>query len=32
VGAFDDQAVAKALSLPADQAPLYIIPVGHPIQ
>jgi SagB-type dehydrogenase family enzyme len=30
VGAFNDQAVAKALSLPADQAPLYLIPVGAP--
>jgi len=30
VGAFDDEAVAKVLSLPADQAPLYIIPVGYP--
>jgi SagB-type dehydrogenase family enzyme len=30
VGAFDDGEVAKALSLPADQAPIYIIPVGYP--
>lgn len=30
VGAFDDDAVAQALNLPADHAPLYLIPVGHP--
>ncbi len=29
VGAFDDAAVAKAISLPADHAPLYLIPLGH---
>ena len=29
VGAFRDDAVAKALSLPADHAPLYLIPVGY---
>jgi SagB-type dehydrogenase family enzyme len=28
VGAFDDADVAKALQLPADQTPLYLIPVG----
>ncbi len=32
VGAFDDEAVARVLSLPADQAPLYIIPVGYPVR
>jgi len=30
VGAFDDQTVAKVVDLPADQTPLYIIPIGHP--
>jgi len=30
IGAFDDAAVSKTLGLPADQAPLGIIPVGHP--
>lgn len=29
VGAFNEQAVAKALKLPADQTPLYLIPVGR---
>lgn len=29
VGAFDDAQVKKALSLPAEQEPLYIIPVGY---
>jgi len=30
VGAFGDQKVAEALSLPAEHAPLYLIPVGVP--
>jgi len=30
VGAFDDGAVAQALHLPAEQAALYLIPVGEP--
>ena len=30
IGAFYDDKVKDALSLPADQAPLYLIPVGHP--
>jgi SagB-type dehydrogenase family enzyme len=30
IGAFHDQEVQKALSLPADHQPLYLIPVGHP--
>lgn len=29
VGAFHDKQVADALGLPDDQAPLYLIPVGH---
>ncbi|MBI3669749.1 MAG: SagB/ThcOx family dehydrogenase [Acidobacteria bacterium] len=30
IGAFEDQQVQKALSLPTEQRPLYLIPVGHP--
>jgi SagB-type dehydrogenase family enzyme len=30
VGAFDDNQVKKVLSLPKDEEPLYIIPVGYP--
>ena len=30
IGAFDDAAVQAALSLPAEEQPLYVIPVGHP--
>lgn len=30
IGAFYDAQVQKALSLPADHRPLYLIPVGHP--
>jgi SagB-type dehydrogenase family enzyme len=30
MGAFTDAAVTRALSLPADHAPLYLIPIGHP--
>jgi SagB-type dehydrogenase family enzyme len=30
VGAFDDAAVQRVLGLPADQTPLYLIPVGKP--
>ena len=30
VGAFDDDRVQQLLQLPADQKPLYIIPIGHP--
>jgi SagB-type dehydrogenase family enzyme len=30
IGAFDDAGVQRALSLPAEQQPLYVIPVGHP--
>jgi len=29
VGAFDDAAVAEVLGLPADQKPVYIIPIGR---
>jgi SagB-type dehydrogenase family enzyme len=29
-GAFQDEAIAQALSLPAGHRPLYIMPVGHP--
>lgn len=30
VGAFDDGAVAQALSLPTEHSPVLVIPVGHP--
>jgi SagB-type dehydrogenase family enzyme len=30
IGAFDDRAVAGALSLPSGCSPLYLIPVGYP--
>jgi SagB-type dehydrogenase family enzyme len=30
VGAFEDEALQKALGLPSDHCPLYLIPVGHP--
>ena len=30
IGAFEDEALAKALQFPAGQCPLYLIPVGHP--
>ncbi len=30
IGAFHDDRVQDVLALPADQAPLYLIPVGHP--
>jgi nitroreductase len=30
VGAFDDAEVRRVLELAADEAPLYLIPVGHP--
>lgn len=30
IGAFSDRGVQRALGLPADHEPLYLIPVGHP--
>jgi SagB-type dehydrogenase family enzyme len=30
VGAFEDEALQKALPLPVDHRPLYLVPVGHP--
>lgn len=30
IGAFHDEEIQKALGLPADHKPLYLIPVGHP--
>jgi SagB-type dehydrogenase family enzyme len=30
IGAFNDGEVERVLSLPAEQKPLYLIPVGHP--
>lgn len=32
IGAFDDAAVARVLSLPPEEEPLYLLPVGHPKQ
>lgn len=32
IGAFDDEAVAAALTLPSGEEPLYLIPVGHPAE
>jgi SagB-type dehydrogenase family enzyme len=29
IGAFEDKQVSKVLSLPSNEAPLYLIPVGH---
>ena len=29
VGAFDDDAVRRALELPAEEMPLYLIPMGE---
>lgn len=31
VGAFDDAGVQKALNLPEDEVPIYILPAGNPI-
>jgi SagB-type dehydrogenase family enzyme len=30
IGAFNDRELERVLSLPAEQKPLYLIPVGHP--
>ena len=30
VGAFDDEALARELGLPAQEKPLALLPVGHP--
>lgn len=30
IGAFENEALQKALRLPVDHCPLYLIPVGHP--
>lgn len=32
IGAFSDNLVQDALGLPADHRPLYLIPVGHPLE
>jgi SagB-type dehydrogenase family enzyme len=32
IGAFNDKRVAEALKLPKDQRPLYLLPLGYPIQ
>jgi SagB-type dehydrogenase family enzyme len=30
IGAFDDEAIQEAMGLPAEEQPLYVIPVGRP--
>jgi nitroreductase len=30
VGAFDDGLVSQAMGFPGQEAPMYIMPVGHP--
>jgi SagB-type dehydrogenase family enzyme len=32
VGAFHDDEVQDVLDLPSDHAPLYVIPIGHPVE
>ena len=32
VGAFQDGEVREALAMPSDEQPVYLIPVGHPLQ
>jgi len=32
VGSFDDAAVSEILDLPHDHEPLYLLPVGHPVE
>lgn len=32
IGAFDDGGVQRTLGLPQDHEPLYIIPIGHPVE
>jgi SagB-type dehydrogenase family enzyme len=31
VGAFQDEELARALGLPAEHQPLYVMPIGHPV-
>ncbi len=31
VGAFDDDRISDVLRLPAEESPLYLIPIGHPV-
>lgn len=30
IGAFDDERVGQVMNLPANESPLYLIPIGHP--
>lgn len=32
IGAFNDKRVAEALKLPKDQRPLYLLPLGYPVE
>ncbi len=32
IGAFNDKRVAQALKLPKDQRPLYLLPLGYPVE
>ncbi|MGC9332587.1 MAG: SagB/ThcOx family dehydrogenase [Anaerolineae bacterium] len=32
IGAFHDERIQEALGLPEDEEPLYLIPVGHPLE
>ncbi len=32
IGAFHDDEVQRVLGLPNDHQPLYLIPVGHPVE
>ena len=30
VGSFDDRSVAQAVGLPAEEVPVYLVPIGYP--
>jgi len=31
IGAFDDEGIIQVLDLPAEEIPMYVMPVGHPV-